>query len=167
MYAANLQQIYSSNPNGKPFKGWIINISRDSKSEKDEYLHNQHRVLDITLSSQNVNYSEITTTLGKQKLYEKFGIQSKKHPLFLITNKYPEDCTQNDRLIVVEWGKSTDIEQFREDVMALAYQFNNPDFMDLLSKANNKKDWDKVLKYLKDNGPTIIKIGVSILLALL
>lgn len=167
MYAANLQQVYSNNPNGKPFKSWVICVHKEAGSIKESYIKNQHRKIDPTLSEQNVNYSEITTTKGKHKLWEKFNISNKHHPIFLISNKYPDICTKNDKVLIIEWGNWTDTEQFKEDVMSLVHMFNSQDFTDMIIDAYDKSNWNGVIEYIKNNGLSLIGVGVSIISAVI
>ena len=163
MYPANLQQIYSINPGGKHFESWVVYGSIESSTEKDNFLRNRHRDIDTALSEQNVNYSEITTLIGKQHFWKKFNIQNRKHPVFIISNKYPDNCKKNDKVLIIDWGEHKNIDEFKTDVMKLVSMFSDGDFLELVSSAYDKKTWDKVVSYIKKNGLSLIGIGVSII----
>lgn len=163
MYSANLQQIFSINPSGKHFESWVVYGSLETSTEKDNFLRNRHRDIDTALSEQNVNYSEITTLSGKQHLWKKFNVQNKQHPVFIISSKYPDNCKKNDKVLIIDWGEHKDIDKFKTDVMKLVTMFSDGDFLELVSSAYDKKTWDNVIKYLKKNGLSLIRIGVSII----
>ena len=163
MYPASLQQIYSVNPGGKNFVSWVVYGSLNSGTDKDNYLRQRHRDIDTALSEQNVNYSEITTLKGKQHLWKKFNIQNKKHPVFIVSNIYPDSCKENNKVLIIDWGECTELDEFKTSVMKFISMYSDGDFLELVSSAYDKTTWEKVVRYVKNNGLSLIGLGVSII----
>ena len=162
MWAANLQQVFGENPQGKKYDCWVLLLRHGSETKIEKSIRSKHEQIDSLLSEQNVNYSEITTRNGKNPIYHKFNFQKGKHPLFLILNKHPLDYVKKDSLIVIEWGKWNDIEELKDNLMALVNFFSNKDFRNEIANARNTKMWNEVGKFLEKHGISILSNGARI-----
>jgi len=166
MYAANLRQVYKKNHKDQYFDSWVLFLSHDADTKNEKQIRKRHKKIDEKLRDQNVNYTEITTDDGKRLVYKKFNSEKRKHPLYLIFNKHPLEYTKGDPLMVIEWGKWTDTEDLKTDLMSLVNFFSNEDHRKYVISAKNPKMWKNVVKFLKEHGTSILSIGVSIVLAL-
>jgi len=162
MWAANLQQVFNKNPQGARYTAWVLFVKHGAGTPREEAIRNKHQEIDAILFDQNVNFTEITTRVGKVQIYDKFGFRNGLHPIFLILNKPPLEYSKGDSLIIIEWGKWKDIDEMRDHVMALANLFSDEDFRGNLAKAKDKKTWKVVANFLGKHGITILKIGVTI-----
>jgi hypothetical protein len=162
MWAAYLQQVFREDPQGKKYDCWILLLRHGSDTRIEKIIRSKHEQIDSLLSEQNVNYSEITTRKGKERAYHKFNFQKGKHPLFLVLNKHPLDYLKNDSLMVIEWGKWSDIEEFRDNLMALCNFFSNEDFRKEIARAKDKKMWHQVGKFLEKHGISFLSIGARV-----
>lgn len=162
MYRPNMQQVFWVQPDDEPWIGWVLLLCLKSKTQIENEIRSRHDDIELTLASQNVHYTEITTGDGRNAVYAKFGFASGKHPLFLILNKHPLDYTKNDRLLVVEWGKWDDIENLREDLMRLVNFFSNDSIREQIVHAKNPSAWKKIQKFCKDNGVAFVSLGATI-----
>ena len=167
MFAANLHQVYKENPQKQPFSCWVLLLYHDSGTKIECHVRSMHRQIDTILANQNVNYSEITTYQGKGLVYQKFGFQNGKHPLFLVLNKHPINYAKNDPLMVIEWGKWSDIEALKDDLMALVNFFSNEEFRKRIAEAKSLKMWQKAGNFLESHGISILSIGATIAAALI
>lgn len=163
MWAANLKQIYNNTPQGNKFSTWVIFLRHGGESKKESVIREKHEKVDKSLSEQNVCYTEITTRLGKSEVYEMFNIRNLKHPLFLILNKVPREYSKNDPFIVIEWGKWSDTEEIKDDLMSLVNFISDDQFQKQLAKAKNISAWKKALKLAKNYGLPVAGIIVSAL----
>jgi hypothetical protein len=70
-------------------------------------------------------------------------------------------------LLVIEWGKWTDIKKLQNDLMKLVIFFRDDNFRKLTAEAKHPKAWRKVREFLEKNGISIINIGATIAVALI
>ena len=166
MWAANLQQVFKTNPKGKPYDCWVLFLKLNSETQIEKAIQTKHEEIDTILADQNVNYSEITTPKGKHFVYDKFNSQTGKHPLFLVLNKHPLQYVKGDPLMVIEWGKWTDVETLKDDLMALVNFFSNENFRKQIIEAKNPTMWKKARNTLEAHGISLLNIGANIALAL-
>ena len=163
MWAANIKQIYNSTPQGDEFSTWIIFLRHGGDSKKELVIREKHESVDMSLSEQNVCYTEITTRPGKSEVYDLFNIRSLKHPLFLILNKVPSEYSKRDPFIVIEWGKWSDTEEIKDDLMSLVNFVSDENFQQQLAKAKDISAWTKLLKIGKNYGLPVAGIFVAAL----
>jgi len=166
MWAAHLQQVFTENPQEQEYDCWVLLLRHGSGTKKEEAVRAKHEDIDKILTAQNVNYTEITTHRGKQTVYDKFNCMYGKHPLFLILNKNPVAYGIGDPLMIIEWGKWTDIENLKDDLMALVNFFSNKKFRKSVVDAKNPGMWKRVGDFLEDHGISVFKIGATIVAAL-
>ncbi|GAI28487.1 unnamed protein product [marine sediment metagenome] len=165
MYCTNLQQVYRKNPLDKDFDCWVLLLGLDSDTSAEREIRSKHKNIDTILKAQNVNYSEITTFKGKMSVYEKFKFKNGKHPLFFIFNKHPLQYIEKESFMVMEWGKWQDIDSLKNDLMEFTNFFSDTEFRKKIINARNKKMWNKIVKFLRDNGFDLLKIGITIAVA--
>jgi len=159
MYVANIQQLYEKKPDGKKISNWVVLVCLKAGTRIEKVVRDKHESNESNLREHNVAYAEITTSQGKNYLYDMFNCSQKKHPFFLVFNKYPPKCTKEDHCMMVEWGKWKDIEKLKNDLTAFVTFFSDKDFRKKIKNAQNKKLWKSILKYVEP----IIKTGISIL----
>jgi len=166
MWAANLNQVFTKNPCGEKYECWVLFLRHGTGTAREKSIRSKHEDIDTILAEQNVNYTEITTRAGKRLVYDKFNFRNSKHPLFLILNKHPLNYVKGDSLMVVEWGKWREVDGMTEDLMALVNFFSDEGFRKNLVEAKNPKMWKKAIAFLEEHGITILKIGVTIAVAI-
>ena len=167
MYAANAEQVFRKNPQGKAYDCWVLFLRHGADTPREKAIRDKHEDIDTTLAEQNVNYTEVTTRVGKSSLYEKFGTQKRRHPLFLILNKHPLDYAKKDPLLVIEWGKWADADAVRDDLMALVNFFSDKEFRTYIAGAREAKGWDRVCKFLEKHWTSIVSMGISVATAVI
>lgn len=167
MWCANLQQVFSKNPQNKDYDCWILFLKLDSDTSVETVIRGKHQEIDTTLAEQNVNYTEITTFQGRRSVYERFDCKKGRHPLFLVFNKHPLQYSKKEVFLLIEWGKWSDIDSLKNDLMAFVNFFSDRDFREKIANAKNEKLWRQALDFLKDHGLDLIKMGVSVATAIL
>ena len=165
MYVANVNQIFKLNPSQKIYDFWVVFLQLKADVPKEIFIKEKHEDIETILFESNVNYSEITTNKGKNELYNKFNIKNKKHPLFLLLDKHPIEYMKDDCIVMIEWGKWKDKEEMSESLMALINFFDDSEFRQNLINSKNPKLFKKVEKFFKDHGLDLLKIGVTIAIA--
>ena len=159
MYRAHINQI-PKDPD-VDFHVFFLCLKSDTKIEK--FIRSKHEDIESILAEQNVNYTEITTTSGKKEVYSKFDFQKKNHPLFYVLNRHPLSYKKNDSLLIMEWGNWDNIENLQNDLMKFVNFFSDEEFREAISKAKDKKSWNKISTFLKNHGYSIFSIGLSLL----
>jgi len=159
MYRAHINQI----PNDPCIESHILSLCLRSDTKIERFLRSKHEDIESILAEQNVIYTEITTTPGKEEVFNKFDLLQKNYPLFSILNKHPKNFNKKDPLLIVEWGKWEQIENLQNDLMKFVNFFSDKEFRQLISKAQDKKSWNKISTFLKNHGYPIISIGFSLL----
>ena len=167
MWAANLNQVYENDAQGKEFSSWILLLCNKARTKKEVLIRSKHEYIDEILRAQNVIYTEITTEQGKQFVYKKFGHKAGKHPLFLVLKTHPLKYAKEDPFMLIEWGKWNDIELLKDDLISFINFFSDEDFREGIANAKDKPLWKKLGKFLEDNGVGIFGIGANIAVALL
>ena len=162
MYAANVQQLFKKNPQNKTFSAWVLFLRVRADTKIENAIRLKHEDIASELMPQNVSYAEITTRAGKKFLYDKFKCLNKKHPLFMVFNKFPVECEKGDYCMVIEWGKWTQIDKLKEDVMEFACFFSDKDFQKRIQRAHTGSMWKYLMRLLP-----IIQTAISILRAVL
>lgn len=166
MWTANLQQVFTSNPQNKPYDSWVLFLRHGAGTPREEAIRSKHEKIDAILAEQNVNYTEITTRTGRGQAYDKFNFRNGKHPIFLVLNQPPLDYSKGDHLMVIEWGKWPDTDEMSDDLMALVNFFSDPTFRKKLARAKDAKAWKTIGTFLGKHGVSILKIGATIAAAL-
>jgi len=166
MYAANLHQVFRENPYNQKYSCWVLLITMSADTDREHTIRDKHEDIDSALAEQNVNYSEITTRLGKRGVYEKFDVKTCSYPLYLVLNKHPLDYKKDDPYLVVEWGKWHSVDALKNDVMKFVNFFMDPEVRGQIAHAVNKTAWQGVLDFLKAHGLDLVSIGAKVLLAI-
>lgn len=65
MYLANLEQVFRKNSFNEDYVSWVLFVRLRSGTKVEKIIQSKHEEIDIVLTAQNVNYSEITTFHGK------------------------------------------------------------------------------------------------------
>ncbi len=162
MYCTNLQQVYKKNPMGKDYDFWVLLLRLNANTSVEREIRAKHEKIDTILAAQNVNYSEITTFKGKMFVYGKFKFKNGKHPMFFVFNKHPLQYIRKESFMVIEWGKWSDIDSLKNDVMAFANFFSDIEFREKIINTRDKKMWKEIVKFVRDNGLNILAIGITI-----
>lgn len=161
MYPPHIGQVYKEHNDGE-FDAWVLYLSHEAGTKAENFIDSKHRMIDIQLREQNVNFSEITTFNGRQGVYKKFNLNNCKHPVFLVFNKLPKDVVEGDQFLIFEWGKWLDSQSMKQDVMALVNFFSDQNFREALSKSKDMTKWKKMKRFLADNGLAMVGLGVSV-----
>ena len=167
MYSANLRQIHRVNPGGKAYDCWVVLVCLGARNQAELTVRELHQQIEEKLANQNVHYAEVTTQAGQDTVYAKFGSTTGKHPLFMIFNQYPLDYRKDDPLVVVEWGRWTDMNELRDNVVALAGFFSNAAFRKSIITLKTPTAWENIGKFLEKHGLKILGVATSIATALL
>jgi hypothetical protein len=162
MWCASLSQVFQKNPQNLDYECWVILLRIGSGTTIEKEIRAKHEKIDTILAAHNVNYSEITTFQGKQEFYEKFQFKSGKHPMFFIFNKHPLKYAKKEPFMVIEWGKWSNLESFKNDLMALVTFFSDAEFRKKIATAQNKTMWSTVSKFLIEHGIDLIGLGATI-----
>ena len=167
MWAANLGQVFRVDPGEKPYAAWVLFVRLKSDSKKEFAVREKHEHINVNLAEQGVNYTEITTRPGQQEVYDKFGFRKGKHPLFFVLSKHPLDYDKDDSLLVVEWGKWSDVEQLKDDLMAFVNSFSEVSFREAVATSKDVSKWERAGKFIEKHVATIVKVGATVATALL
>jgi hypothetical protein len=162
MWCANLNQVFRKNPAGINYESWVIFVRHGADTKIEKEIRRKHEEIDMILASQNVNYAEITTLQGKSEVYKKFKFKEGRHPLFFVFNKHPLNYTKKERFMVIEWGKWSEVDSLKNDLMAFVNFFTDEDFRKKIAVAKNKKMWNKVGQFFKDHGFELLALGITI-----
>ena len=148
MWCANLNQVFRKNPTGIDYESWVVFVRLRAGTNVEKAIRFKHEEIDTILSSQNTNFSEITTLQGKQEVYKKFKFKNGSHPLFFVFNKHPLNYVKGDRFMVIEWGKWADIETLKNDLMAFVNFFTDEELRKKIAKAKDKSMWKIIGNFL-------------------
>ncbi len=133
MYWANIGQVPRRNSADGLFDGWVVYLKSGSGTGKEVRFRELHERIHTSLAAKNVNYSEITTEVGKDDFRNRFSCRNRKHPLFLIMGRHPEDHQRGDSFVIIEWGKWSDQEKMIEDALTLVAVIGGRDLLPLLN----------------------------------
>jgi hypothetical protein len=161
MYDLHLNMVLESRGD-VVFDTWVLYLNHDSGTQAEKFIDSKHKEIETALFEENVDFSEITSMRGKQEVYKKFKLASCKFPIFLIFNKPPRHMEAGDRCLVIEWGKWTNPEIMKGDVMALTNFFSDKTFREHMARSQSLTKWEKTTAFLKENAVAIAGLGFTI-----
>lgn len=132
MFWANIGQVPRRDSTDRRFDGWVLYLKSGSGSSKEKTFRDLHERIHTSLAADNISYSEITTEAGKDDVRNRFSCHNRRHPLFLIMGRHPQDHQRGDTFLITEWGIWTDKEHMVEDALALVAVIGGRDLVPLL-----------------------------------
>ena len=162
VYAANIGQVYKTNPAGVVFDGWVIFLRLGSNTERENAIRSQHEAIETELAESNVSYTEVTTRRGRDDIYKLFACRNRKHPLFLILVKHPSSYGQGAPFLLVEWGRWTSAGTLADDLFRLLPLVSADELLGLATDSASIDKEHALVTFIERENFEEMKAGLTI-----